>query len=386
MTFYGIAVTAALLVLFVSMAMARQVTIHNNIPRRDVAGNIIDCHSGMILPVNGVFYMYGEHYGNTTGFGPSPPLLYPKIVVYTSTDFVSWSFGGFVLDEWPTKPYGTFFTPWVIFQKRTDTFVMYFNAYFNGCCNGNWASATSKDGIHFTLANSNVQPTFPLVDGNALFVDDDGAAYSFYSSLSEDHRESIETLDTNWTNVVGAEGNLGLFPDHYVEGGVLFKRNGTYYAGYGSCCCFCRGGSGWVVYSSKSLKGPWVRQSFDLNCNSTAPDDVCGAYGERPNDPVVIHAQGIGMSMIPLKDGSTAFIWQGERWLSAAHNNASCPNECQPCEEPANYIKGHGFSYWLPLTFNPDGSIAPFGSFVDHFTLDVAEDFGVDHLPGPLGV
>ena len=50
-----------------------------------------------------------------TGFGPSPPLLYPKIVVYTSPDLQAWTFRGFALSDWPTKPYGTFFTPWTVY-------------------------------------------------------------------------------------------------------------------------------------------------------------------------------------------------------------------------------------------------------------------------------
>lgn len=55
----------------------------------------------------------------------------------------------------------------------------------------------------------------------------------------------------------------------YVEGAQLFKRAGVYYLAYGSCCCFCRGGSGLVVYQARNISGPWVRQQFDLNCNST---------------------------------------------------------------------------------------------------------------------
>lgn len=81
---------------------SRLVTFHNDVPRLDTEGNIIDCHSGMILPVNGVYYMYGERYTNNTGFGPSPPELYPKVVVYTSTDLISWTYQGFAIAEWPT--------------------------------------------------------------------------------------------------------------------------------------------------------------------------------------------------------------------------------------------------------------------------------------------
>ncbi len=105
----------------------------------------------------------------------------------------------------------------------------------------------------------------------------------------QDHQVSIELLTPSYTATAGK--NLGLFPDHYVEGATLFKRSGKYYVGYGSCCCFCRGGSGWVVYSSTSMTGPWTRQPLDVNCNSTTPGVVCGAYGERVGDPITISAQ-----------------------------------------------------------------------------------------------
>ena len=106
---------------------------------------------------------------------------------------------------------------------------------------------------------------------------------------------------------------------------------------------------------------PVPLQPLDLNCNSTTPGDICGAYGERTGSPITItgqvrgklqrslpfarvpcrdavvtacawlfSGQGIGMSLIPLADGSTAYLWSGERWLSAPDNNPSCPDECRP--------------------------------------------------------
>jgi hypothetical protein len=351
----------------------------------DTDGNIIDAHSGMILPVNGVFYMYGERYTNSTGFGPSPPQLFPKIVVYTSTDMTSWTYQGEVLDDWPTKPYGTFFTPWAIFDKSTDTFVLWFNAYLNGCCEGNWGVATSKDGVHFTLQTTSMTGKYSVVDCNALFVDDDGAAYMLYTSEAQNHRLSIEVLTANYSAIVPG-ANKGLFPDGYVEGAILFKRGATYYMSEGSCCCFCRGGAGVVVYKSASLDGPWVRQPLDLNCNRTDAGDICGAFGERDHDPIRVQAQGIGLSLIPLADGSTAYLWHGERWLSAAYNNPACESECATCSEDPRYVKGHSFSYWIPLAFdNVTGDVLPFADFVDSFTLDVAEGFGTAHLPGHGG-
>ena len=363
-----------------SPATARSVTFRNDISRLDTDGNVIDCHSGNILAVNGVFYMYGEHYGNSTGFGPSPPVFAPRIVVYTSSDsMTSWTYRGFVLADWPSKPNGTFFTPWAVYNAKTSTFVLWFNAYLQGCCTGNWGVATSTNGINFTVVSLNQGGKYAVVDGNGLFVDDDGAAYNVYTSEAEDHKVSIERLSDNYTAVAVPNANGGLFPDRYVEGAVLFKQLGTYYVGYGSCCCFCRAGSGWIVYSSQSISGPWKRQPYDLNCASTDPAKICGGYGDRSGDALTVNAQGIGLSVIPLVGGGTAYLWSGERWLSAPNNNPACPDECRAesgeCAESVGYIKGDGFMYWVPLAFTPDGSVAPFAPFVDSFTLDVAEVF-----------
>jgi hypothetical protein len=169
---------------------------------------------------------------------------------------------------------------------------------------------------------------------------------------------------------------------------MLWKRNDTYYVGYGSCCCFCRNGSGLVIYSSKSIEGPWVREAGDKNCNSSDPDAICGGYGDRSGSPLIINAQGIGMSKLPLANGGSAWIWHGDRFLSSEYNNPLCPDECQPqvapnCAEDPRYVKGHMFDYWQVLVFNPDGSVQQFPPFTDSFTLDIATDFGTDHLPGP---
>lgn len=85
--------------------------------------------------------------------------------------------------------------------------------------------------------------------------------------------------------------------------------------------------------------------------------------------------QGIGLSFIELADGSTAILWQAERWMSAPNNPPTCPDECQasvgPCADPPNYVKGHGFSYWVLLEFDAAGNVLPLAPFVDSFTLDV---------------
>ena len=66
--------------------------------------------------------------------------------------------------------------------------------------------------------------------------------------------------------------------------------------------------------------------------------------------------------------------------MSAPNNPASCPDECQPsvgpCADPPNYVKGNGFSYWVPLEFDAAGNVLPLAPFVDSFTLDIAASAG----------
>jgi hypothetical protein len=378
-----LALALALLALAPAPADAKLVTISNALPRVDTDGNVIDCHSGNIVAVNGTFYMYGEKYDNVSGVGPSPPLLRPRLVVYTSTDLMAWINHGEVFTTWPNFPYGTFFTPWAIYDPARDQFVLWFNAYENGCCLGDWGVATSRDGLHFDVLSMHVKGKYGAIDCNSIMVDDDGAGYLLYTSEDADHTHSIEALTPDYTNTSGT--NLGLFGERYTEGGTLFKRGDTYYAGFGSCSCFGRNGSGWVVHTASNLHGPWTRQARDANCALAAADAVCGGYGDRSGDPITVAAQGIGLSLIPLADGSVARLWSGERWLSAPFNNPTCPDECRAqtgeCADDPRYVKGHGFSYWIPLEFGADGTVAQFEPFVDSFTLDVAEGFGSEHLP-----
>jgi len=251
--------------------------------------------------------------------------------------------------------------------------VAWFNYYQNGCCAGGFGIATSSDGIIFTLVHANVTGKYKDVDCNGLFVDDNGTGYIIYSAIDADHKVSIEKLTPDFLGLTG--DNFGLFPDRYVEGPILFKRNNLYYVSYGSCCCFCRGGSGAIFFVSESITGPWKRLGNDKNCLNDAL--VCGAFGDRQGSMLIIPAQGIGLSVFPTNQGMV-YLWHGERWLSAPYNNPTCPDECRPetgiCAEPDRYVKGHGYSYWIPLEFEDSGDVKQFSPFVTSFKLDLMEE------------
>ena len=82
--------------------------------------------------------------------------------------------------------------------------------------------------------------------GIAYVYDVCSTGYVIYSSITENHQVSIEKLTPDFT--ASTFENYGFFPDVYVEvrfqlccgahwwqGATLFKRNGRYYALYGSC-------------------------------------------------------------------------------------------------------------------------------------------------------
>lgn len=194
---------AASLLFLLASTEAFLATIRNDVSRLDTNGSIIDCHSGMILAGDGEYLMYGERYENNTGFGPSPPLMFPKIVVYSSIDMQVWSFRGYAINDWPTKPYGTFFTPWVTYNEASGLFVLWFNAYLHGCCTGNWGVATSVDGISFDIVSLNETGAYAVVDCNGLFIDDDGQGYNIYTSEAQDHHVSIELMNSSFTGLAG---------------------------------------------------------------------------------------------------------------------------------------------------------------------------------------
>ena len=88
-----------------------------------------------------IFYItsspHARRYGNSSGYGEN---MSPKLTVYSSPTLASgtWVNHG-RLDvlgnwSWPTKPVGTFYTPWAVVNPATGKVVLWFNAYMNGAC------------------------------------------------------------------------------------------------------------------------------------------------------------------------------------------------------------------------------------------------------------
>ena len=360
----------------VSSDSTQTVTIRNDIARRAQDGSYVDAHAGCILEHNGTYFLYGESYGNQTLATPYPWSNHPRLAVYTSQNLVNWTYRGPVLTRKQVP--GTLWIPRVIFDDKTQTFILWFGS-------GGWGTATSKDGINFIPATLKQYSRFGAnagTDGTGVFIDDDGIGYIAFASnppnidihghpwpghpnaLGYGHLISIERLSPDY--LTSTKVNVSnFFPDDYVESPSLFKRNGIYYITYGSCCCGCSEGSGQVVFQSRSIHGPWKRQNpqSDINCmNSSEP--ICGGYGLRSHQlkNLVHHAQWWGPSFITLANGDELIMFLGRQWLSGVNHPAGCKDICgnggrrDLCRDTVYELRSD-LSVWYPLEFDSEGNI-----------------------------
>ena len=161
------------------------------------------------------------------------------------------------------------------------------------------------------------------------------------------------------------------FPVPFVEAPALFERNGTYYALFGHCCCFCYQGSGLYVFTAPHPLGPWTQQSqpaasglVDLGCTANKATATPDTNPMGKTLPATAHPTNGQGCLYGLPHGHTAasvsqaqqnfvieipssspnqppdFIWTGDRWMQAPDG-----------------VKGHEPQYWGRLHFDDKGHI-----------------------------
>jgi beta-xylosidase len=209
-------------------------------------------------------------------------------------------------------------------------------------------------------------------DGH-IFVDDDGSAYFIYSAQ---YYMSIEQLTPDYLASTGKSSPL--FSEYFVEAPFMFKRNGTYYALFGHCCCFCYQGSGVIVHTASHPLGPYTAQaSGDVACVPSSTDQLQALASSSTTTTTATHGGGdSSVKDIPtpgqgclynnandvsvtraqqnwLLEVKGGMLWAGDRWSQAPDG-----------------LKGHDPTFMAPLTFSADGSIAEM-HWVDSFIIEV---------------
>lgn len=323
----------------------------------DTDGHVINAHGGGIIFHEGTYYWYGEHRperGFTTEKG---------VTCYSSDDLYNWKYEGIVLpvtenEDSPIVRGCIIERPKVVYNKKTNTFVMYFHLELkgrgyaaahvavavsdkatgpfkmikNGRVNaGKWPLNMTKEQI-----NSTVKPEdFPewwtpewtkaIKEGlfvkrdfkggqmsrdMTLFVDDNQKAYHIYSS--EDNLTlHIAELTDDYLNYTG--NYIRLEPGGHNEAPALLKKDGKYFMITSGC-------TGWDPNEARLL----------------VADDIMGEWTLHPspfrgkNAELSFHSQST--YILPVQGKKDAFVFMADRWV------------------PANLIDSR--YVWLPILFD----------------------------------
>ena len=401
-------------------------TISNTLPRRSTSGAIMDAHSGPILrwPEPGgaaAYYWYASSYGdcveppqNESGCTPWPPP--PNgcgfrddhfVSLFVSRDLATWEDRGAVM-RMADLPHGgpdglpagsIMYSPIVIFDKAAARYVLWFNYVLPDFSGSFIAIATSaaREGP-FALAVANVTLAHAATGDFDILLDDDGAsAFIIYTAHifgpGPAHLMSVERLAPGF--MASAGENSGFFGDAGVEAPSIWRRGDTYHASFGQTCCFCTEGSDAVGYTAPAPLGPWTRR---------------GVIGGGASTGRIRAQQSAVFPWLDAAANETAFMWWGARWQTAPdldkgecepserarmHECASqrarthgcaappehalCAHDCVPPSAlrlpfafpPARPPAAHDFSFFFPLSFREDGSVAEM-TWIDSFQVSAA--------------
>lgn len=325
----------------------------------DNNGVHINAHGGGVLFHDGIYYWYGEHKID----GSAGNKAHVGVHVYSSSDLDQWKDEGIALKVIEDDPKHDITKgcvlerPKVIYNERTNKFVMWFHLELQGkgydAARSGVAISDSPIGPFIFLRSFrpnaghwpiNVQEyhkrsvpdtirekycggkgCLPVhvdsmnilgrdFEGGQmardmnLFVDHDGKAYHIYSS-EENSTTHISQLTDDYTNYSGKYARF--FPNRYMEAPTIFRpAKGKYYF-IGSDC------TGWAPNaarsaSAESIWGPWTELG-----NPCIGDDA----------ELTFHSQST--YVLPVQGMENAFIFMGDRW------------------NPENAIDGRYI--WLPI-------------------------------------
>lgn len=227
-----------------------------------------------IVDVNGTFYCYATTDGWGQGLNTSG-----TPVVWTSKDFLNWSFEG---SSFPSDFDLKYWAPSTVVYRngRYYSFPTLDGKITAVAAESPLGPFVAPDGQHITKAT--LQP-FPIEQKSTIdaevFIDDDGQAYMVWSRRRE------AKLKADLLSPDGATVTMLTKRDGYSEGPFLTKRSGIYYYFY------TLGGDEAYQYtymmSRTSPLGPWEAPEQDIIATTDRAEKVFG-----PGHGCFFHPQG----------------------------------------------------------------------------------------------
>jgi hypothetical protein len=319
------------------VALSSATFIDNMVPRLSNKGEIMDSHDFSLrkYPCVEGYIMCSIAYGECKepprqGCDQTPDhcgfQLYHTINIWQSNDLSSGSWSHITtavsLDN---RPPGTIYRPDAIWNPHTQNVVLWYNwLNLQGVYEGYAAYTAPTPAGPFTRVRERVNVTIQNSTENCgdfhLFLDPaDGTPYVIAGC---GFHMWIERLLPNMLDSAGDTSPTGryLFSEYFIEAPALFFREGTYYAVFGSCCCYCFQGSGAIVHTAPHPLGPWTLQG-DIACVPSPNEEYRQALGLSATptpgqgcqhvDPTTTSAMRSQQSFIAAVDTPTGpeFIW-----------------------------------------------------------------------------
>ena len=342
-------VTIVLLISIITttITFAKKVTVSNVKLPKDTFGNTLITGEASVLQDVDKYYFYFNDWGSCPGVnccdtpsgcasccfkGTKGSCVYTNnhnIVVYETSDFETWEYHGIALNI-SNRLEGVMFRPHVVYNKKTDRYVMWYEDRHPGQAGYAIAVSDTPTGPFYTIANSVKMHGQGRSDGSGdftIFVDDkDSKAYHVRDGFV------IEELSDDY---LSGSGNIYTFKTpQSAEGPVFFKGfNGMYYILPGTDCCSCKGGSSIYVYASKdSPLGPYnYLGEIGQNSSTKNQSDIHNEYR------YITRAQATAV----FKVGNDQLIWIGNQWVTATEPG-----------QPRN----HDLIYWHKLEFDDESN------------------------------
>ena len=232
--------------------------ISNVIERRDVNGDLMDIHDGNLFldPKNSSrFLWFGMGY---TDFEESKGWIPPKdcpgiyetfgkgcgflenhaVRLYSSDDLSNFT----LMSEnvFTNRPEGIYFRPKVIYNKKTDKYVLWIN-YLPP---KSTPLQSYPDATFIVAMSSEPEGPYQVVtekanisetgggDFTVMIDPKDDVAYLAYDAWGNNHKVLIEELNENYTDSLGAATSTGPLSPSSHEAPILFERKGIYFLMY----------------------------------------------------------------------------------------------------------------------------------------------------------
>ena len=269
--------------------------IYSGVPWLDTDGNLVNAHGVGFIKVGSTYYMVGEQRSGANDTYSGAPInaedSFTGVSMYSTTDFVNWTFVGTVVKPIPgtivAPPYyGE--RPKILYNSSTSKYIIYIKMLqYTG-------SPPVYTGSYAVLTSSNISGPYAFVKDLGL-----GGANDFEVFQDTDGSQYL-ARDGGWLYKFSADG-LGVQQVNSTsiqagEGTSLYKAGSTY---------FWQSSQGSYWYSNDnsystatSLTGPWTAHGYF--CPS-------GSKTWQSQDMAVVTVAG---------SSGTTYIYVGDRWVN----------------------------------------------------------------------